>query len=158
MEASRRRGRSVYVCMYRTYVAKRRATYGRHFLHDECSVASQYTQHRLIPSFIGSLAYAYSVTMIIDAKTIGLTLVIVTIAFYGGLKFVRAFALTIAQENHDANLAIDQAEQEQRAKREKQADAAAASAYAKVEPLLTVTKEEKQTSEETKPDEGVDTI
>jgi len=95
--------------------------------------------------------------MILDAKTIILTLIIVLIALYCGLKFVRAFALSIAQENHDANVAMDQAEEEQRLKREKQADAAAANAYAKVEPLLTVTKEEKQAAEEAKPDE-VDTI
>lgn len=82
--------------------------------------------------------------MIIDAKTIVLTLILVSIAFYFGLKFVRAFALSIAQENHETIVAMDQEEQEQRLKREKLADAAAATAYAKVEPLLTVTKEEKQ--------------
>lgn len=84
--------------------------------------------------------------MIIDAKTIILTLIFVTIAFYCGLRFVRAFALSIAQENHDANVAMDQAEEEQRLKREKQADAAAATAYAKVEPLLT--KEDAKQAEE----------
>lgn len=92
--------------------------------------------------------------MIIDAKTIILTLIVVTIAFYGGLKFIRAFALTIAQENHDANVAMDQEEQDHRIKREKQADVAAATAYAKVKPLLTVTKQEKKAAEEAsaKPD------
>ena len=95
--------------------------------------------------------------MIIDAKSIIVTLIIVSIAFYLGLRFVRAFALSIAQENHDANIAMDQAEEEQRAKREKQADTAAANAYAKLEPLLAVTKEENQAAEGAKPDE-VDTI
>jgi hypothetical protein len=80
--------------------------------------------------------------MIIDAKTVILTLIVVLIAFYGGLRLVRAFALSIAQDNHDANRAMDQAEQELRAKREKMADVAAASAFAKVEPMLTIPKEE----------------
>jgi hypothetical protein len=81
--------------------------------------------------------------MIIDAKTVIITLIVVSIAFYGGLRLVRAFALSIAQENHDANRAMDQAEQKQRAKREQMADTAAASGFAKVEPKLTVPKEEK---------------
>jgi hypothetical protein len=81
--------------------------------------------------------------MIIDAKTVIITLIVVSIAFYGGLRLVRAFALSIAQENHDATRAMDQAEQKQRAKREKMADTAAASGFAKVEPMLTVPKEEK---------------
>lgn len=93
-----------------------------------------------------SLSPTTTTTMIIDAKTIILTLIFVTIAFYCGLRFVRAFALSIAQENHDANVAMDQAEEEQRLKREKQADAAAATAYAKVEPLLT--KEDAKQAEE----------
>mmetsp|Transcript_15521 Transcript_15521/g.23538 ORF Transcript_15521/g.23538 Transcript_15521/m.23538 type:complete len:93 (-) Transcript_15521:235-513(-) len=76
--------------------------------------------------------------MIIDAKAIIVTLVIVAVAFYGGLQFVRAFALSIAQENHDVNMAIDQAEEDKRQKQERNADVAAASAFAKVEPLLQV--------------------
>ena len=75
--------------------------------------------------------------MIIDAKTIILTLLLVAIATYLGLKFVRAFALQIARENHDAILAMDNAEEAQRLKREKAAEAAEASAYAKVQPILT---------------------
>ena len=78
--------------------------------------------------------------MIINAPTICFTLIIVMIGCYGGLKFVRKFALQIAQENHDAVLAMDQADEEKRLKRERDADAAAASAYANVEPLLTQTK------------------
>jgi hypothetical protein len=74
--------------------------------------------------------------MIIDAKSVALTLVIVAITFYCGLQMVRQFALQIAQENHDANAALDEAEHAKRLKREQQADAAAASAFAKVEPLL----------------------
>lgn len=76
--------------------------------------------------------------MIIDAKAIAITLIIVVIAFFGGVRMVRSFALSIAQENHDANAALDQAEEEKRAKQEQFADAAAASAFAKVEPILTV--------------------
>jgi uncharacterized protein YpmB len=78
--------------------------------------------------------------MIIDAKTVIITLVIIVIAFFAGLRMVRAFALSIAQENHDANTALDQAEEEKRLKQERHADTAAASAFAKVEPLLTVPK------------------
>jgi len=78
--------------------------------------------------------------MIIDAKTIVITLVIVVIGAYFGLQFIRKFALQIAQENHDAILAMDQADEEVRLKKEKAADLAAASAFAKVEPLVTETK------------------
>ena len=78
--------------------------------------------------------------MIIDAKAIIITLVIIVVAFFAGLRMVRAFALSIAQENHDANKALDVAEEEKRLKLERNADAAAASAFAKVEPLLTVPK------------------
>jgi cell division protein FtsL len=75
--------------------------------------------------------------MIIDTKTIVLTLLIVVIACTCGLRFVRAFALQIAQENHDAVLAMDQADEEKRRRKERDADMAAASAYAKVQPILT---------------------
>jgi cytoskeletal protein RodZ len=78
--------------------------------------------------------------MIIDAKTISITLIVVVIAFVWGLKFIRQFALQIAQENHDAVAAMDQQEEQQRLKKERAADDAAAVAFAKVEPLLTVTK------------------
>ena len=97
------------------------------------------------------------VMMIMDAKTIILTLIIVTIAFYGGLRIVRKFALSMAQENHDANRAADLAEQNRRAKQEKMADAAAASAFAKVEPILTVPKEERA-AEETLPAAEINTV
>ena len=59
-----------------------------------------------------------------------------TLGFASGLKFVRKFALQIAQENHDAVLAMDQAEEEQRVRKERAADAAAATAFAKVEHSL----------------------
>ena len=78
--------------------------------------------------------------MIIDAKTVIVTLLIIAIAFVAGLRFVRSFALSIAQENLDANMAMDQETEERRLKKERDADAAAASAFAKVEPLLTVQK------------------
>lgn len=74
--------------------------------------------------------------MIIDTKTIIVTLLIVSLAAYAGLQFIRSFALSIAQENHDANLAIDMTEEARRTKRENDADAAATAAFAKVEPLL----------------------
>lgn len=75
--------------------------------------------------------------MIIDAKTVIITLVFIVAGFFMGLRMVRAFALSIAQENHDANVALDQAEEEKRLKLERNADVAAASAFAKVEPLLS---------------------
>jgi len=74
--------------------------------------------------------------MIIDAKTVVITFVIVGIATYFGLGAIRSFALSIAQENHDANLALDMTEETQRAKRQRDADAAAMAAFSKVEPLL----------------------
>jgi hypothetical protein len=74
--------------------------------------------------------------MIIDSKTVVITFVIVGIATYVGLGAIRSFALSIAQENHDANLALDMTEETRRAKRERDADAAATAAFAKVEPLL----------------------
>lgn len=70
--------------------------------------------------------------MIINATTIVITLVVIAGAAYIGLYFVRKFALEIAQENHDAIMKLDAAEEDARVKREKQADEAAASAYAKV--------------------------
>jgi hypothetical protein len=78
--------------------------------------------------------------MIIDAKTIIITLVVVVIAFTWGLKFIRKFALQIAQENHAAVAAMDQDEEDLRRKKERAADAAAATAFAKVEPMLTLPK------------------
>ena len=76
--------------------------------------------------------------MIIDAKSIIVTLIVVLGAGIYGLKFVRKFALQIAQENHDAVAAMDQQEEQQRLKKERAADAAAAAAFAKVEPILKV--------------------
>lgn len=74
--------------------------------------------------------------MIIDAKTVVFTSIIIGVALYFGLGAIRSFALSIAQENHDANLAMDMTEEARRAKRERDADAAATAAFAKVEPLL----------------------
>mmetsp|Transcript_7132 Transcript_7132/g.13190 ORF Transcript_7132/g.13190 Transcript_7132/m.13190 type:complete len:94 (+) Transcript_7132:120-401(+) len=84
--------------------------------------------------------------MIIDAKTIIITLVIVLGAGIYGLKFIRQFALQIAQENHDAVVAMDQQEEQQRLKKERAADAAAAAAFAKVEPILKVASIDEPTS------------
>lgn len=77
--------------------------------------------------------------MIINAQTATITIIIISVAFYAGLQVVRRFALTIAQENHDANLAEDQAEEVKRLKRERDADHAASAAFAKVEPMLAAT-------------------
>ncbi|KAL7545302.1 hypothetical protein ACHAWF_008656 [Thalassiosira exigua] len=74
--------------------------------------------------------------MIIDAKTVSVTLLIIGVASYVGLGAIRSFALSIAQENHDANLAMDMTEEARRTKRERDADAAATAAFARVEPLL----------------------
>mmetsp|Transcript_31573 Transcript_31573/g.64398 ORF Transcript_31573/g.64398 Transcript_31573/m.64398 type:complete len:174 (-) Transcript_31573:162-683(-) len=74
--------------------------------------------------------------MYIDARTVIFTLAIVAVGAYFGLQLIRKFALSIAQENHDANLAIDMTEEARRAKRERDADDAASAAFAKVEPLL----------------------
>jgi cytoskeletal protein RodZ len=76
--------------------------------------------------------------MIINAGTILLTLLLIVVAAYVGLKFVRAFALQIARENHDALLEMDRHEEAQRLKRQQRdADSAAESAFAKVRPILT---------------------
>ncbi|KAL3778649.1 hypothetical protein ACHAW5_007539 [Stephanodiscus triporus] len=74
--------------------------------------------------------------MIIDAKTVVVTFIIIGVGVYFGLAAIRSFALSIAQENHDANLAIDMNEESRRARREREADEAATVAFAKVEPLL----------------------
>lgn len=74
--------------------------------------------------------------MIIDAKAIVLTLLLVSIGAYFALKVIRAFALQIARENHDAILALDQTEDQQRQKRAAVAEAAEKLAFAKVQPIL----------------------
>mmetsp|Transcript_38634 Transcript_38634/g.78799 ORF Transcript_38634/g.78799 Transcript_38634/m.78799 type:complete len:100 (-) Transcript_38634:183-482(-) len=74
--------------------------------------------------------------MIIDTKTVVLTLIVVAIGFYVGLQVVRRFALTIAQENLGANMANDAADEAKRLKRQHDADVAAQAAFSKVEPLL----------------------
>lgn len=76
--------------------------------------------------------------MIIDGKSIVVTLIIVSAAFFYGLKFIRKFALQIAQENHECVTAMDQKEEEQRLKKERAADRAADAAFAQVEPTLKV--------------------
>lgn len=74
--------------------------------------------------------------MIIDAKTVVFTFAVIGVAIYFGLGAIRTFALSIAQENHDANVAMDMTDEARRAKRERDADDAATAAFAKVEPLL----------------------
>eukprot|EP00980_Cylindrotheca_fusiformis_P003097 scaffold720_cov114-Cylindrotheca_fusiformis.AAC.5 len=74
--------------------------------------------------------------MIINGKTVAVTVLVIAIALYWGLGFIRKFALQIAQENHDAVVAMDREEEQQRLKKERNADAAAAAAFAKVKPML----------------------
>eukprot|EP00536_Pseudo-nitzschia_multiseries_P002746 jgi/Psemu1/301551/fgenesh1_kg.38_\ len=88
--------------------------------------------------------------MIIDAKTIIFTLVIVAFAFIYALKLIRRFALEIAQENHDAVTAMDQEEEKRRLKQEKAANAAADAAFSKVEPILKIQSSVKEISVPTK--------
>jgi hypothetical protein len=79
--------------------------------------------------------------MYINAHTVVITLILITIGCYGGLQLVRKFALQIAQENHDAIVAMDAADNEKHKRRVYAADQAAAAAYAKVQqqPLLPIT-------------------
>ena len=74
--------------------------------------------------------------MIIDTQFVIVTLILVGLGLYAGLLVVRKFALTIAQENLDANMANDAADETKRLKRQRDADIAAQTAFAKVEPLL----------------------
>ena len=49
-------------------------------------------------------------------------MIIVSAALFYGLKFIRKFALQIAQENHDAVAAMDSEEEKKRLKKERAAD------------------------------------
>ena len=71
--------------------------------------------------------------MIINAQSIILTLFIVSLGCYGGLYFIRQFALQIAKENHDAIIQMD-AEENVKLHRKlgNDADRATIDAYAKV--------------------------
>lgn len=71
--------------------------------------------------------------MIINAQSIVLTLFVVILGCYGGLYFIRQFALQIAKENHDAILQMD-AEENIKLHRKlgNDADRATIDAYAKV--------------------------
>ena len=75
--------------------------------------------------------------MIIDAKTILLTLLGMAVFLYGGLHLIRQFALQIAQENHDALQEMDQKADAEKRRKERAADEAAKAAFARVEPILT---------------------
>ena len=77
--------------------------------------------------------------MIIDAKTIILSLLGIAVFLYGGLQLIRQFALQIAQENHDAVMEMDQKANQDRRRKERAADQAAVAAFAKVQPILTLT-------------------
>jgi hypothetical protein len=93
--------------------------------------------------------------MIIDAKTVIITLLIIGVGIYFGLSAIRSFALSIAQENHDANLAMDMTEEARRTRREREADEAATIAFAKVEPLLPASVLAKTGTSTTKPKKAV---
>lgn len=95
------------------------------------------------------------VDMIIDAKTVIITLLIIGVGIYFGLSAIRSFALSIAQENHDANLAMDMTEEARRTRREREADEAATIAFAKVEPLLPASVLAKTGTSTTKPKKAV---
>jgi CO dehydrogenase nickel-insertion accessory protein CooC1 len=71
--------------------------------------------------------------MIINTQSIVLTLFVVILGCYGGLHFIRQFALQIAKENHDAILQMD-AEENIKLHRKlgNEADRATIDAYAKV--------------------------
>ena len=75
--------------------------------------------------------------MIIDTKTIIITFILIFIAGNIGLRLIRSFALTIAQENHAANVALDSADEMQRLKRMREADEMVANAFSNVEPLVS---------------------
>mmetsp|Transcript_2103 Transcript_2103/g.2971 ORF Transcript_2103/g.2971 Transcript_2103/m.2971 type:complete len:102 (+) Transcript_2103:115-420(+) len=83
--------------------------------------------------------------MIIDAKTVAVIIILIAGTSYGGLQLIRQFALSIAMENHQANLNMDDEVESLRKKRVEDADAAAASAFAKVAPLLPSNVKEKAT-------------
>lgn len=87
--------------------------------------------------------------MIIDAKTVILTLFIITIACCGMLRFVRSFALSIAEENHSALARLDAEDEQVRLKRERAADAAVEGALAKVKPILTTSTSDSRSSPST---------
>lgn len=74
--------------------------------------------------------------MIINASTIIVTIIIVSAVGFGGLQLIRQFALQIAVENFEANQALDEKEEKSRKKKIALADAAASSAFQKVEPLI----------------------
>ena len=63
-------------------------------------------------------------------------MVIIGVAGFFGLNLIRQFALSIALENHEANIAQDTQEQKKRLKMMEVADAAANAAFQKVQPLL----------------------
>ena len=75
--------------------------------------------------------------MIINTKTVILSLLGMAVFLYGGLQLIRQFALQIAQENHDAVVAMDQKADQERRRKERAADDAAKAAFAKVQPILT---------------------
>lgn len=74
--------------------------------------------------------------MIINASTVIVTILVVSAVGFGGLQLIRQFALQIAVENFEANQAMDEKEEKSRKKKIALADAAASSAFQKVEPLI----------------------
>mmetsp|Transcript_26419 Transcript_26419/g.32591 ORF Transcript_26419/g.32591 Transcript_26419/m.32591 type:complete len:112 (+) Transcript_26419:96-431(+) len=75
--------------------------------------------------------------MIHKIGTIFVTLLIISIVAYIGLTLIRQFAFSIALENHEANMALDDQQENDRKKKIALADQAASDAFRKVEPLIT---------------------
>jgi hypothetical protein len=83
-----------------------------------------------------NLLHRTILSMIINAKTFFLTLLLILTVGYVGLQLIRQFALSIALENHESNQANDTKEDAQRKKKIALADKAASDAFRKVEPLI----------------------
>ena len=79
---------------------------------------------------------AENLRMIINAKTVILSLIVISIVGYFALQMIRQFALSIALENHQANEAMDSKEEAERKKKIALADIRASDAFKKVEPLI----------------------
>ena len=76
--------------------------------------------------------------MILNGKTVCFILICIFFAGYIGLQLIRNFAYNIAVENIEANSAMDSEQDKERRRRDEAetVELAAASAFAKVEPLL----------------------
>ena len=87
--------------------------------------------------------------MIINSMTMVLTLVLVLLLGFVGLRLIRQFAYSIALENHEANQEMDAKEDKVRRKKIELADQAASDAFQKVEPLISSSNNKKLASTST---------